>query len=348
MQRVTQGAVVLILLTFGHQSLAQSNRFFDLPQWTGGPQVNPKSKQFERCSASTKNDSGITINYSVDRNFIWQVGFANPNWDFGAGHKLRVTIRTGDDDFRNLIATATTNKTFTIEVSDPIALFDRLRTNRSMRVEAGGLHWDFSTSDTNEAMAALVSCVIQHTTRGARKKSAAPTSGKPLELAPARDTRSEAKAISASILAQIGLTGFQYTAPSAAFPVGRADAAWRKDGVTGVLSVMSDRKWDHDTLAHDILSGSAQPCRGHLFVIAAPSTIDRTRIARVLLSCRDVEQAVSAYYLALPRAAGGYFQIATLKSGIELGPQRNAEDLDLRIREVIVGVIAKHDSAPQP
>ena len=112
--------------------------------------------------------------------------------------------------------------------------------------------------------------------------------------------------------------------------------------VTGTLAVMANRKWAQETIAHDILNGSAQPCRGHLFVIATPDTVDRVPIVRSFMSCRDIDHTISAYYVALPRNAGGYYQIATLKSGLDFGPKRIAEDLDLKIRSVVVGVVARH------
>ena len=83
-------------------------------------------------------------------------------------------------------------------------------------------------------------------------------------------------------------------------------------------------------------------------MIAASETVDLTPISRSLVSCRDIDVLASAYYLALPRAAGGYYQIATIKSGLEFGPKRIAEDLDLRTRSVIVGVIARHGQIAKP
>ena len=347
--RFLAASIVFLELVLSIRPSVAQPKTFSVQQWAGGVHFNAKARQFESCTASTKNQAGITIRYSVDRRFQWQLGFANPNWDFVVGHKIRVTIQTGDDNFRNLVATAMTDNSLAIEVTDPIALFDRLRTNRVMRVQAGGLNWDFSSIDSNEVMATLVSCVLQHTSRGRKpRRNTATTSGKPLQLAPSTDTRSEAKAIMANVLAQIGISGFQYVAPSNAFPVGRADTAWRKDMVSGTLAVMADRKWAQETIAHDILNGSAQPCRGHLFVIATPDTVDRVPIVRSFMSCRDVDHAISAYYVALPRNAGGYYQIATLKSGLDFGPKRIAEDLDLKIRSVIVGAIAKHGSAAEP
>lgn len=344
------GALVLVLtmLVASSPSAAEPAQTFTMPQWTGRAMVNAKTKQFELCSASSKNDAGIIVTYSVDRRFNWKLAFSNADWDFVVGHRLRVTIRTGDDDFRDLGAIATTGKSLEIEVVDPIAFFERLRTNRSMRVQAGGLNWDFPAMESNEVMAALVGCVLQQTPRGARSKPSNPVSGKPLQLAPSVDRQSETSAIVASLLAQIGLTGFQYVASGGAFPMGRADIAWRKDSVTGTFSIIADRTGDHETLPHDILRGSAQPCRGQLFLIATPSTVDRTPIARSYVSCRDIGDVVSAYYLAVPRVAGGYYQFATIKSGLEFGPQRLAEELDLRIRSVIVGVIAKNGTATAP
>jgi hypothetical protein len=346
MSRIGLGA---FLLLFASTSLsAQPNKNFTVQQWSGGPQYAAKGKHFERCAAGMKNDAGVVLTYSVDRNFNWQIGFSNPAWEFVPGHKIRLTITSGDDDsFRDLPASATTNKTLAVELSDPIALFDRLRTNRSMRVQAGGLRWDFPAAEGNEVMAALVVCVLQQMPSPRRSKSGTTNSERPLQLTPSSDPRSESKAIMAGLLSQINLTGVQYVRPNNVFPVGHTDSAWRKDTVTGTLTVVPGRKFDQQTIARDLLNDAAQPCRGQLFVIATSGTVDGTPIARALVSCRDFVEVVSAHYFAIPRAAGGYYQVGTIKSGIELGPVRVAEDLDLKIRSVIVGVVARHGAAPE-
>jgi len=339
--------LVLTMLVANHPSVAESARTFNVPQWTGRTLINAKTKQFEVCSASSKNEAGIVVTYSVDRRFNWKLSLSSPGWDFIVGHRLRVIVRTGDEEFRDLAAIATTANSLEIEVIDAIPFFERLRNNRSMRVQAGGLNWDFPNLESGEVMASLVGCVLQQMPRAARAKTSTAASNKPLNLGPAADPRSESNAIAAGVLAQIGVTGVQFVSPGNTFPIGRADAAWRKDTLTGTVAVMADRPWNPETITSEILTGSAQPCRGQLFVIAAPATIDRTSITRSYISCRDISDVVSAYYLAVPRAAGGYYQIATIKSGVEFGPRRMAEDLDLRIRDVVIGVIAKHGSTEQ-
>jgi hypothetical protein len=340
MSRICLGAFALLLASTA--LLAQPNKNFTVQQWSGGPQYTAKGKQFERCTASMKNDAGVAVTYSVDRNFNWQIGFSNAAWEFVPGHKIRLTINSGDDDFRDLSATATTNKTLAVELSDPIALFDRLRTNRLMRVQAGGLRWDYPSAEGNEVMAALVACVLQQSPSPRRSKSSTTKPERPLQLTPSSDPRSESKAIMAGLLSQINLTGVQYVRPNNVFPVGHTDSAWRKETVTGTLTIVSGRKFDQQTIARDLLNDAAQPCRGQLFVIATSGTVDGTPIARAFVSCRDFLDVVSAHYFALPRAAGGYYQVGTIKSGIELGPVRVAEDLDLKIRSVVVGVVARH------
>jgi hypothetical protein len=340
MSRICLGLLALLLASTVLS--AQPNKNFTVQQWSGGPQYNAKGKQFERCAASMKNDAGVAVAYSVDRSFNWQLGLSNPAWDFVPGHKIRLSINSGDDDFRDLLASATTNRILAIEVNDPIALFDRLRTNRSMRVQAGGLRWDFPAIEGNEVMAALVVCVLQQGSRPARSTSAATNSEKPLQLTPSSDPRNESKAIMAGLLSQINLTGVQYVRPSNVFPVGRTDSAWRKETITGTLTVVPGRKFDQQTIGRDLLNDAAQPCRGQLFVIATSGTVDGTPMARAFVSCRDFVDVVSAYYFAIPRAAGGYYQVGTIKSGFEVGPLRIAEDLDLKIRSVVVGVVARH------
>src|SRR5689334_3772562 len=107
MSRICLAALVLLLA--GTTVSAQPHKKFTVQQWSGGPQYAAKGKQFERCTASIKNDAGVALIYSVDRNFNWYLGFSNSAWEFVPGHKLRLTINSGDDDFRDVAATAMTN-----------------------------------------------------------------------------------------------------------------------------------------------------------------------------------------------------------------------------------------------
>src|SRR6185436_12806064 len=239
------------------------------------------------------------------------------------------------------------NKSFEVQTADPIALFERIRFNRSIRVQAGGLAWDFPAIDSNEVTAALVDCVLQHTPAAPRSKSNNSVASKALQLVPSADPRTESRAITTGLLAQLGLTGFQYVAPGNAFPFGRTDTAWRKEMITGTVSVVMDRKWDQGMSPFEIFNGNTQVCRSQLFVIATQETVDRAPIARNFISCREIGDVVSGYYLALPRAAGGYFQIATIQAGLQLNTKRIAEDLDLKIRSLIVSVIAKHGASAE-
>ena len=347
MKPLARSTCLLVLLALSHQAFAQGGRQLNVPPWVGGANFQSKSKQFENCSASFKNERGITVSYFVDRRFNWRIAFSNPDWDLGVGHKLRVMIRTGDEDNRNLEMVATSNKSFEVSAGDPIALFERIRFNRSIRVQAGGLAWDFPAIDSSEVTAALVDCVLQHTPAAPRSKSTNSVASKALQLVPSADPRTESRAITTGLLAQLGLTGFQYVAPGNAFPFGRTDTAWRKEMITGTVSVVMDRKWDQGMSPFEIFNGNTQVCRGQLFVIATQETVDRAPIARSFISCREIGDVVSGYYLALPRAAGGYFQIATIQAGLQLTTKRIAEDLDLKIRSLIVSVIAKHGASAE-
>src|SRR5262245_15948167 len=66
--------------------------------WSGGPQFDARTRQFERCSATQSNGSGTNITFSLDRRFTWGLGFSNPAWTFISGHSLGLILTLGKSD----------------------------------------------------------------------------------------------------------------------------------------------------------------------------------------------------------------------------------------------------------
>ena len=344
----------LLLIASCQAASAAAVKAFTVQSWSGSAFVNDKTRQFEYCSAASKNESGMTMSYSVDRQWAWKLAFSSPNWGFAAGHAFNVTLKIGEEEYRSQRALVTGERNFEMQVGDPIALFERLRTGRNLRVQAGGLSLVFDLVDSDEAIYALVRCVVQQMPRRQTPKVPATASARPLPLTPTTggDARSEAQALAREILTQLAVADYRFIAPSELPFAYRPDAAWKKGPIVGTVSILpAERATTADTLANEILGSSSQACRDRFFLIAASETIDQVQASRVFTLCRSPQGPITSYYLAVPRSEGGFYLVASINTGFEFLTSRPAEDLDNKLRPIILGVIARqkeNGSATEP
>src|SRR5262249_44796497 len=233
---------------------------------------------------------------------------------------------------------------FEMQVRDPIALFERLRTGRSLRVQAGGLSLGLDLADSDDVMYALVRCVAQQLPRKPAPRTSPAAPARPLQPLPPADVdaHSESQALIKDLLAQIGLSEYRLVAASEVPFAYRHDAAWKKGPLGGTVSLLpADRAASPENLANDIWLSGSQSCRDRFVLITASETVDQTALSRVFTLCRSPEGPITTYYLLVPRPDGGSYLVSTINTGLEFLTSRPAEQLDDRIRPLIVGVIAR-------
>jgi hypothetical protein len=350
MRTLTWVGVALVACCASQNATAAASKVFAIQRWTGTAHVNDKTKQLEQCAASANNDSGVAVTYTVDRNFAWKLSFTGATWDFVVGHSFNVSLRIGEEQTRAQRAIVTAAKTFEVAIDDPIGLFERLRTSQSLRVQAGGLSLAFDVADSDEVLPALVRCMAQQMSR--RTPATPAAAARPLALNPSVDAAGESQALATDMLARIGINDVRYV-PAKEIPVPyRADVAWKTGavGIGGAVATQPSTPAASVEALTAALFNSREPvCRGSMFVITASETVDQTPMARVFTACRTLEGTASSYHLVLPRASSGSHLVSVIGSGYGRIASQPVEELDGKIRAVIVGVMARQrqESAKQ-
>jgi hypothetical protein len=335
---------VLFTLSAIQDSAFAFTKAFTIQHWSANAIFSDKSKQLEYCSASLNNSEGMTVTYSVDRQFAWKLSISNRVWDFAPGHTINVNVKIGEEEFQSQRAVVVDSKTLEIQVIDPIAFFSRLQMGLPLRVQAGALLLTFDLAESDEVLSALVHCVTQGLSRKPQPKGPSARAAKPLQIGPAADVelRAEARSLMKDVLAQARITGARFVNVNET-PTGyRGDVAWRTDIITGTLSVFSDdSEVALGSLPSHLFQNLRSPCGESLFLVSAPDGIDQIPIARLFSSCRTLQGTISAYHLAVPRNAGGFYLLATINNGFGFAGAKPAEDMHYRFRAVVMGVIAK-------
>src|SRR5215831_7769375 len=131
--------------------------------WSGGPQFDSRTRQFERCAASLNNGSGTTLTISIDRNFGWALGFSNPSWSFGKGHSFGLILTIGKQFQIRQHALAVGVDRLELQLDDSLTVFARLRMLPQLKATAGGMVVAFELRDSEEIMSALAQCALQQT-----------------------------------------------------------------------------------------------------------------------------------------------------------------------------------------
>jgi hypothetical protein len=334
-------------LLIGADAHAAATNTFHIANWSGGAYSKDRSKQFDRCSASTVNAAGITISYSINRHHQWSVTFSEPAWNFTEGLSLNLVLRMGERDDLRGRAVAVGQRTLEVHVDDVISLLARLRLGGQLRVTAGGLAFEFQLADSDEVLSALSQCVLRHTAVPQNpKNSKAPVPARPPQpqLTAATDAAAdeEAKALAAAVIAYARIADARMLTPTYA-PAGlRAAAAWRSGLITGTVAVLhASEALKVEDLPTRLVEGDARTCRGAFFFVSDLDAIDHLPVARALTSCKTSDAVTLIYYLAVTRANGGFYLLTAMSTGGGFGGliQRRTEEVDALIRAVITSAL---------
>lgn len=167
-------------------------------------------------------------------------------------------------------------------------------------------------------------------TRAGKSTPSNPSGGTPDR---ARET-AEATALAANLLSAAGIKGFELLGPSDR-PEIKGDARWLQGDVLGTINIMLNvPPGEFRNIPAYLIGNAAKACKGTFFSGAVPD--DRVEIGRVFTTCQVGGETSTAYYLAVPRRAGGAYLIATFSSGSE----KPAKDADALLRSVVFEALA--------
>jgi len=299
--------------------------------WSGGPSFNAQSKQFENCVARISNPQGISIIYTVDRQYRWRLSFSNPTWSFLDGYSLSLLLTF---DQRTLVrhrAVVLGGQTLDIQSHDDLSLFVDLWSANRLKVTAGALNFDFELISSNEVLAALMQCAMRHA-NPARVKSATPVSFR-IDSA----TRDEVRALANELLISSRVRDAQFLAGS-----GNSQdpaVAWKSGLITSTLDVIDPKEVSSfQQMPLRILDREGRTCRSGLFFAWELQDVDQTEMLRTFTACPSPEGAIVAYYAVVPRGKGGYYLLTSTASGSGFGGvvQQQLGAMDSRLRTGLI------------
>ena len=314
--------------------------------WSGGPQFDPRTKQFERCSATQNNGSGTNITFSLDRAFTWGLGFSNPSWTFASGHSLGLILTLGKNDQLRQDARVADANRLELRLEDSMTLFARLRTTAQLRAAAGGLTFSFDMRDNHEIMSALAQCALQRSGPPLNPKAKnPPRPSDPLKVLDRSDAvRAEASAIAQDVIAYADLRGAQVLTNNQTPDGVLAHAVWTAGHVTGMVSAfLPGQVAGAESLAVDLIRHAATSCQGRLFIAAMPDRIERLTVHRAFTLCQSEAATASIFQTIAPRSSGGFYLLTVMIDRVEyIGAiQGSAEEVDGRVRAVLPSVLGR-------
>jgi len=321
---------------------AATMRNFKVGDWTAGAYSNDSTREFSHCAAVGMYGSGISVVFSINRDFHWSMGFAHPGWKLGEGEVFDIAFTV--DDMQPIMAKAHAVKNLLVEVylDESSELFARFRRGRVLRVAGANQVFTFNLTGTSQLLPALLACA-------ANRGSATQTASNPFEPRAAKSTRSrpsggppdraretaEATALAANLLSAAGITGFTLLGPSDR-PEIKGDARWLQGDVLGTININPNvPPGEFRNIPAYLIGSGAKACRGTFFSGAIPD--DAAQIGRVFTTCQVGSDTTTSYYLVVPRRAGGAYLIATISGGSE----KPAKEVDAQLRSVVFKAIQR-------
>lgn len=132
--------------------------------WNASAHTNNKTGAFSHCAASAKYKSGITLVFSVNRNYKWKMSFAKPSWRLNSGNSYPIVYRVDRNRIFKSRATAINSKMAMTPLPGK-NLFNQMRRGRKLYVKTKKDTLGFSLNGSSKMLASLVRCVKKNNVR---------------------------------------------------------------------------------------------------------------------------------------------------------------------------------------
>jgi hypothetical protein len=324
---------------------------------------NQATGQFNHCAASASYVSGISLLFSINNRFGWSIGFVKESWDLRPGVQIPIQYTVDGATMRYGSAEAISRRHVIMPLPDSASFFQQVRSGQMLTAIAGGQSFQFRLTGTSVVLQALLRCVNSNgadvspqvqTAQPLAPAPAAPVQSAPPGAAasPSVEARLEATQFAANLLSHSGMRGFQILTlselRSSDLParIRTSDVVWRRDGVLGMLTVLSGRAATTlDRSAADIIADDARACAGE-FATARSADSEMGNVRRLQTYCSGAggTGSFNASYLLLPMPGGIAYQIATIGPSDRDGV--GAEDQ--RVRDAVHSIIFRHPAVAPP
>jgi hypothetical protein len=326
---VRTGIVVLVSLMLVTASHAKQIRNFRIGDWYAGAYTNDRTGEFSHCAASGKYRSGVTVLFSVHKQWTWEMSFVHPDWQLPSGSTYDIAFNIDDMSPLTARAIAIHPQQVRVPLGDTPELFKRFQRGRELRVGTAGQTFTFNLRQTNQVLQELLRCTAtagkESPTTAANPFSPAKKGDRPAQSADPL-LYAEAATVAANVLSKSGAQGFSMLSTERAAAL-KSHAAWSTDDKTlGTLSILPGHS-DAKDLPKIVIARDAGLCKGSFLSGAVPED-GKTPMARIFTTCHESgDKTTSVYYLAVPRKKGGLYVFSTQSVGSEAPAKRATESI---------------------
>lgn len=307
--------------------MAQSSslRSFKIGNWSGG--AFARDGRFTHCAASASYGSGITMLFSINRNYQWNIGFASRDWRLTPGTTYDLAFAIDDREPIYARGEAINASHAVVQLAGSVALFDRFRRGHMLKVTGGNQVLTFNLDGSSAMLAHLFSCVQQHTQPANIARSSSRQPGTPTpRVNPAH--QAEAAILLANIMSAAKVSGYTLGTPEQATKLS-VDAVWTTPSVVGTLLIAPALRVDDAEIQGIVIGSEARACKGGFMSGALPS--EGARELRIITTCQPAGQAArTTYYFLVSRPKGGLYLFTTATT--ENGSREDVEQADTDVR----------------
>jgi hypothetical protein len=319
----------------GSSAQAEVLRNFQVWNWFVGAYSFPGTRTFSHCAASAKYNSGISVLFSINRNYGWSMGFVHPQWRLKNGQQYDIAFSI--DGGTPIFAKARPYVDNAVEVflADSSELFLRFRRGNVLQVSAANQVLSFNLDGTSALLPVLLDCVRQETTSGVAQTNPFGAPQTPPRTQPSRDAfRAEAALIAANVLGAGGIGKFSFGSLDDATKF-NVDAVWTAGALVGTIKIAENTKLDDPAIPSILIGKDAKSCSKGAFLSGSLPDSDGKEMLRIFTSCQQEKKNTTVYYLAVPRPKGGIYLFMTMSDG----SQEVVKEADSGLRNAVFKVV---------
>lgn len=335
---IALAAAILMWLTAPVFSDTTNIRNFRVGNWFAGAYA--REGAFSHCAATASYKSGVSVLFSISRNYAWSIGFINSDWHYDIGHRMTVVFAVDNLPSMKATGVAATSRMIEIELKDSSALFNLFKKGQILRVAGTKSVFEFNLTGTSQLLDSLLQCVVRKGQPPAPVEVGTLTAPQRNEAISLGDSNAKAEAVAfaANLLSSANVSGYRMLGPSES-PEIKAHARWIAPGpIFGTMDVRQSMTVDGlKGLPGELIGRDARSCKGAFLSGAIPDD-DKTSMGRVFTTCDMNGKVFVTYYLAIARPAGGAYIIST----ISFSSEKPAKEMDASIRSAVFDVIPKN------
>lgn len=303
------------------QAVAATLSEFIVENWLGFAFSNDQSGDFSHCAIVSDYQSGITLVFSIDRNYQIRVSMSKDVWQLSPGQTYPVALWIDNGRKQYMQAVATSQEQVSISLDNAAQYFDAFRRGHVLYVQTKSSIFNFNLDGTFSALTSSLGCVTQQL--AAETTNNNPFAGKNPFGAnnTSRNTTSvdrslqqaEATLLIANVLSNSKVTGYKLI-PHNELPetLKQFDAVWITEDLFGAVTVIDDNNGSsiEDALAL-ILAYDARVCEGK-FVSAKLPGNRANGSSRIMTECSadgNESEGWRNHYILISKNGGGFYNL---------------------------------------